>query len=264
MALKRYHINPKTGRAGICVAKRTCRFGGEAIHYPSAYDAQAAYERSMERAARANQQLTPGAVAPLPSSFMDGTTGLIAPGTYVLVDPYAVIATLDQEGWNQVVGSVEEQFGWENGVSDPLQEKQPVVGALYEGEPLLMAKSFHGEGLHWSIGPTRRIPSDSGLVGVMSEKALARFGLTPEDVEAKKLGMRFELSEQKRFWRDRNGIIIVGKTALICHNELIQARWFESLDAADGHNNQQPTGKTYEFIQERAQNWIKDPISAAY
>lgn len=31
----RYHINPETGKPGLCHAKVKCRFGGDAEHYPS-------------------------------------------------------------------------------------------------------------------------------------------------------------------------------------------------------------------------------------
>lgn len=44
----RYHINPETGRAGQCTAKKQCRFGVPASqHYNSKDEARAAYESKM-------------------------------------------------------------------------------------------------------------------------------------------------------------------------------------------------------------------------
>ena len=46
----RYHINPVSGEAGLCMAQRgNCPFGKEEAHYPSAEAARRAYEAYMER-----------------------------------------------------------------------------------------------------------------------------------------------------------------------------------------------------------------------
>lgn len=39
-----YHVNPKTGDAGQCGAKKRCPFGGEEAHYSTPEDARKAYE----------------------------------------------------------------------------------------------------------------------------------------------------------------------------------------------------------------------------
>ena len=46
--MARYHINPKTGKPGVCRATKSCPFGDmEADHYPSVAAAQAAFEEAM-------------------------------------------------------------------------------------------------------------------------------------------------------------------------------------------------------------------------
>lgn len=258
MAIKRYHVNEK-GHPGLCVARRRCRFGGDAVHYPSEQDARLGYERIMMREQYAQAQVTKGTVGPLPEGIVKGNQFELAPGTYFLGDPFIAVATRDQAGWNDVVGQIEDQFGWENDVAKPEAERQAAVGAMYRGEPLLALKSWHGSGLHWSVGPTRRLPSDTGLVGFLTEKQISEVGMSLESAEQAKLGMRVQLDEPAVVWRDENGIIIVGGKLLICHNDLIQSRWFNSLDTVDGVNNKVPTGETYDFIVERAKLWREDP-----
>lgn len=264
MALKRYHINPESGEVGLCVARRRCRFGGDAVHYPSDVDARMAYERRMERAQLKGAQRTPeGKVEALPEGIVKGSQFEVQPGSYLLGDPYLTIGLQDQKGWNNIVESVAEQFGWENDLVDPANEQQIAVGALYDGRPVLALKSYHGGGLHWSLGPTRRIPSDTGLVGFVSLDTLSDIGMDVNSAEAKKFGMRVDLDKPTTVWRDPNGIIVVGGRLLVCHNDLIQSHWFNSLDRADGINDAVATSETYAFLTERARLWIEDPALAA-
>lgn len=44
----RYHLNPETGNAGLCRAKKKCRFGTDDEHYPTPEAARRAYELSQE------------------------------------------------------------------------------------------------------------------------------------------------------------------------------------------------------------------------
>lgn len=47
--MKKYHVNPETGRAGACSATFKCPFGDlETEHYASAAEARKAFEKSME------------------------------------------------------------------------------------------------------------------------------------------------------------------------------------------------------------------------
>lgn len=49
MSEKKYHINPASGKAGVCTAtKRPCRYGSDAPHYSSSEEAQADFSRTME------------------------------------------------------------------------------------------------------------------------------------------------------------------------------------------------------------------------
>lgn len=259
MAIKRYHLNPETGQPGLCVARRRCRFGADAVHYPSEQDARLGYERAMMREQYRERQLPKGEVARLPEGMVEGNQFHLPAGDYFVGDPYLTIATRDQAGWNDIVASVEDQFGWENDIANPAEEEQAAVGALYNGSPVLALKSWHGEGLHWSIGPTRRLPSETGLVGVVSEATLSKLGFDPAHSERAKLGMRLHLDEPAIVWRDEQGIIVVGGRLLICHNDLVQSKWFRSLDTSDGVNENVPTAETYNFIVERARLWAEDP-----
>lgn len=258
---KRYHINPETGRPAVCVAKHKCRYGADAVHYPSMEDAAHAYERMMTRYEERGRQRPTGTVTNLPEGIAEGSVLNLAPGKYFLGDPYLTIAPGDQQGWGAIVDSIGDQFGWENDIAEPADEKAVAVGAVYEGEPVLALKSWHGEGLHWSIGPTRRLPSETGLMGFISEETLALAGMTREEAEKKKLGMAVDLDEETMAWRDENGIIILGGRLLIFHNDLVQPRWFNSLSAADGINNKVPTRETYEHLVERAQAWVSNPYA---
>lgn len=46
--MARYHINPKTGKYGVCRAKIKCRFGGNEVHYNSEKEAIAASEKILK------------------------------------------------------------------------------------------------------------------------------------------------------------------------------------------------------------------------
>lgn len=46
--MTKYHINPETGRANQCYAKKTCRFGADTKHYATKEEARAGYEKSMK------------------------------------------------------------------------------------------------------------------------------------------------------------------------------------------------------------------------
>lgn len=264
MALKRYHTNPDTGKVGQCLARRRCRFGADSVHYPSELDARMAYERRMDRlGAKTVQRATPGTVTSLPEGIIRGNQFDLEPGSYFVGDPYLTIGLQDQAGWNAVVDSIGNQFGWEHDIINPANESQIAVGALYDGRPVLAIKSYQGEGLHWSLGPTRRIPSDTGLLGFISTDTLADLNMDSASSEAKKLGMRVDIDKATTVWRDPNGIMVVGGRLLVCHNDLLQSHWFGSLDKADGINEAVATSETYAFLTERAKLWQEDPALAA-
>lgn len=262
MSLKRYHINPETGEPGRCLAKRKCRFGADAAHYPSERDARFAYERTMIRIQQKAHQVTPGEVKPLPDRFIP-SPGLITlpPGEYFFGDPYHTISLRDQEGWNRIVGSMEQQYGLEANITDPAKEKNVALGALYNEDPVVALKSYHGAGLHWSMGPIHRIPSDTGLLGMVPISTLENLGFNGETAENSRLGMRVSLDDETNIWRDENGIVIIGGRRLICHNDILASKWFNTLDAADGVNKQSPTGETYEQLRERCELWLKNPLA---
>lgn len=44
----KYHVNPKTGRPGVCRAVQNCRFGDEKSHYDSKASAQKAIEEKLK------------------------------------------------------------------------------------------------------------------------------------------------------------------------------------------------------------------------
>jgi hypothetical protein len=45
--MSKYHVNPKTGKPGICTAVKACRFGESTEHYATPEDARLGYEKSM-------------------------------------------------------------------------------------------------------------------------------------------------------------------------------------------------------------------------
>ena len=258
MTIKRYHVNEK-GVPGRCLAQYRCRFGGEGAHYPSEQDARWGYERKMVRLSSENNQLPKGTIERLPEGIVSGNSFTIPAGRYFVGDPYLTIALKDQAGWNEIVESIDQQFGWENDLDDPAQEKAPAIGALYNGEPMLAVKGWHGEGLYWSIGPTHRIPSETGLVGVVPHAMLEKMGFDLKLCQQKRLGADIEVSEETTVWRDEQGVIVVGGKLVICHNDLVQSEWFNSLDAADGKNPSAATAETYSHVLKKAQMWAKNP-----
>jgi len=239
VALKKYHVNPETGEPGICVAKFNCRFGGPSDHYPSEQDARAAFEREMEReqstfgfyGSRTIESLSPGLI-----TDVDGIqTGKLAPGDYFIGDPFILIGTYDQEGWNQFVDQVDKDMGWENGVEDPAQEKQPLVGANYDDIPVIAVKSYHGSGLLWSVNPPRRVPSDAGLVSAIPVKILEGLGVDPEVARKKKLGFLQSFPNGGTVHRDKNGNIEFQgeKVHLVVHNDTIPEEGWNALNKGD-------------------------------
>ncbi len=56
--MAKYHINPKTGNASVCRAKKNCPFGGDDAHYPTKEAAAAAYEAKMEQERLVHQRLS--------------------------------------------------------------------------------------------------------------------------------------------------------------------------------------------------------------
>lgn len=258
MALKRYHINEK-GDPGRCMAKYKCRFGGASVHYPSERDARWGYERKMLRNSLETNQISKGEVSKLPPGIIIENDKFVIPaGEYFVGDPYLTIGARDQAGWNDIVASVEDQFGWENDLENPAQEQVPVVGALYNGEPVLAIKGWHGEGLYWSLGPTHRLPSETGLIGVISKKTLDDIGYGPNASQEARLGMSLQVEKDTNVWREDQGIIVVGGKLVICHNDLIEP-YFNSLDETDGQNPTAASGETYQIAVDRANLWVRDP-----
>lgn len=265
MAIKRYHVNPETGNSGICLAQRRCRFGADSFHYPSAYDARARYERDMLKQQMINNQVSPGTVTKLPDGIItgDNKSAVVPAGDYFLCDPYIALATRDQEGWNNVVETIDKTYGWENDIADPDEQKVPIIGVMFNNAPLVMAKSFQGNGLHWSVGPVNRIPSDSGLIGLVPESAMRHVDLKSDLAENLKMGARISLDQPTHFWRDENGVLLIGGKTLIVHTELVPGKNFEALDEMDGKEKRSATGKTYEKLKEQAALWREDPEALA-
>ena len=46
--MAKYHVNPETGNANVCRARKNCPFGGDEAHYPTKEAARQAYELSMD------------------------------------------------------------------------------------------------------------------------------------------------------------------------------------------------------------------------
>lgn len=261
MSFPKFHINPETGKPGICVAKFNCRFGGPAVHFPSEDDARMAYERRMEREEWRKHPLPPGDVQHLPSTYpIDAHSFTLPPGEYFLGDPYLTIGTKDQAGWNHLVEMMDHDFGLERVQEDPTQHSRSAYGALYNDEPVLMLSSFHGAGLHWSVGPIRRIPSDTGLVGFTPKNVIESMGYTLEEAEAAKLGMKVTIEDETVAWRDEVGIIVLGGKLVLSHSKLLQDK-FQSMAEGDGVVNAVATSETYATLQQRGTLW-KDDITS--
>lgn len=259
MSQRRYHINPETGKVGQCLAKRRCRFGDNSVHYPSEKDALMTYERQMARESDKTKQVKPGVIKALPSDLIVSPRQMIiTPDEYFIGDPYLTVATRDQEGWNGIIASIDDQFGWENDVVDPDKEITLAVGALYNEKPILAFKGMQGEGLYWSIAPTYRLPSETGLIGAVPLSTLKELGYDADLAEKQSLGMKFTVEEATNMWRDEYGIIVIGGQRLICHNDLIFGN-FKQLDRLDGINKQLPTNETYHKLQQQGHKWLTEP-----
>jgi len=247
--MKRFHINPETGEPGVCVAKVKCRFGGEGDHYPSEKDARQAFERKMMR--ENWRQGEAGEVEPLPEGYIvEPDTFRLEPGEYFIGDPYLTVG-LDTEGWNKWVDMVDKTMGWENDVTDPDYEEQPAVGALYNGEPVLAIKAYYGEGLHWSIAPPRRLPSDVGLIGAVSTDVVKNLGIDPAAAQKQKLGLVYTFEEPILVYREGNGNVFFGEKLMVVHNDAIPEEAFKVLDEGDS------MGTVYELEGRRAKTYHK-------
>ncbi len=74
----RYHINPKTGEAGVCRAQHTCPFGGDDAHYSSKAEAQQAYEASQQTTPPTMRKVNGHLVCTNPTYSSDGEVNRIA------------------------------------------------------------------------------------------------------------------------------------------------------------------------------------------
>lgn len=249
MSTKRYHINPETGDPGICTAVVKCRFGGEGDHYPSSRDARQAFERKMMR--ETWRQVGDALVEPLPPKFIvEPDTFLLKPGKYFIGDPYLTVG-LDSDGWTKWVDMVDKTMGWENHISDPEEEEQIAVGAIVNDYPVLALKSYYGEGLHWSVAPPRRLPSDVGLMGAVPVALLEDLGVDPETAQKQRLGMVYEFTEDTHVFREENGNVFFGEKIMVVHNDSIPEPAFKVLDEGD------VTDHYYELDGKRALTYHK-------
>lgn len=227
--LPRYHVNPETGNVSICRAKIQCRFGGSKVHYPSEKDARLAFERKMFR--ENNQVENEGVVTPLPDNLIVDEHRIGLPsGEYFICDPYQIMC-LDRKGWNSWVNSVENKMGWDNDVTTPEDEKVTVVGALYNGKPIIAAKTWNGEGLNFSVQPARRIPNEVGLIGAIHMDIIKGLGLTYQSLQKKKLGMFYKFNNPVAVYRNEFGDVQFGGRLVVIPvngNE----KYFKVLDEA--------------------------------
>lgn len=247
MAIKRFHINPETGTPGVCVAQVKCRFGGEGDHYPSEKDARNAFERKMMRETWKQGEV--GDVEALPSGhILEGDTFKLEPGEYFIGDPYLTVG-LDSEGWSKWVDMVDKTMGWENDVDEPELEEQAAVGALYNGEPVLAIKSYYGDGLHWSVAPPRRLPSDVGLIGAVPASTVKALGLDPAAAQNQKLGILYTFEEPVLVYRELNGNVFFGEHLMVVHNDAVPEQAFKVLDEGDS------VGAIYELAGPRAKTY---------
>lgn len=263
MSFPKFHTNPVTNEVRRCRARYNCRFGSASSHHPSRFDALAAVNREKLRLEYADKQLEKGAVSPISADLVRQYDYTIKPGEYLLCDPYILIATKDQAGWNDIVASIDSQFSWENEVSRPDDEKQVAVGVNYRGQDLGIIKQWHGKGLYWSMGPINRIPSDSGLLGTISRNTVEEMGYSIDSAVEDGLGVKVVVDNDTKVWRDENGVTIVGGKNLIGHNDLV-ADLFESLSSVSGdgdRKNKKATEKTYANLTERAAAWRENPSS---
>lgn len=254
--LKKFHVN-ENDEARECVAKYKCRFGGDSIHYPTLYDAKLGAERKLMRETAVDAQVTTVPVTKLSEGIIRANGFTLTPGKYFMGDPYITIALRDQEGWNNIVESIDEQYGWENDVLNPEDEKQVAVGAMYGDNPVMALKGWNGEGLYWSLGPTHRIPSDTGLVGVVSmDTVINDIILDPDLIQNRDFGMgfQFNVDEDTEMYRDENGVIVVENKLVIVSNDFISNK-IEEMNSADGNNPNTITKETYEMAVEQAKMW---------
>lgn len=261
MSLPKFHFNPKTGNVRECEAAYNCRFGSASVHYPSLSDATDGFNRLIAREQHKDKQLEVGSVAPISDGVVRERDYTLPAGEYLLCDPYILIATKDQAGWNNAVESIENQFGWEYTAASPDEEKQTAVGVKYRGEDIGMIKQWHGSGLFWSAGPVFKIPSEAGLIATVPKKVVEDLGYSMEWAVKNRIGAPLEVKEETKVWRDENGLMLVGGNSLIVHNNIV-ADLFQSLNSANGETkDKRATSETYDRLTMRAKMWREDPLA---
>lgn len=230
--MKRFHIND-AGNALECTAEYNCQYGG--LHHPSKPDANRFYERENERE-QGSFSFNTHEVAPLSNTIISGSgqeqVATLPAGEYFIGDPYIVIGLYDQEGWNNYVESVDKQMGWENDVDSPSNEKQPLVGAEYAGSPVVSIKAFHGAGLHWTVEPPRRIPSDAALVSAIPMDVIRKLGLNTETLRKRRHGFVHTFDDEFKIAREKNGNINIGDL-MVVHNDTLPDEAWTALDKGD-------------------------------
>lgn len=254
--IQKFHFNNK-GEPGLCVAKNKCRYGGSSAHFPSEFDARIGYEIKREKEYYLSiPQTTTTPVQQIHESFFDGDKLKLPPDEYFIGDPYLAVGIVDQHGWNEVVESVHHQFGWENDVESPFDEKIPAVGATYGDKPLFMVKNFAGSGLHWSLGPTHRVVSDSGLIAAVPTSTMKKLGRNPYELNRRRLGGMLRIGKGTKMWRNEYGLTIISSARIFVHNDLV-SHMFDDLNAADGVNKDRVTNETYAKANDLASAWNK-------
>lgn len=254
LPIKKYHVNDK-GEPGECSAQIKCKFGPPTQHYPTELDARLAFERRMARE-QSFQIPEIGVIEKLPADAIttrsDGVlVGKIPPGRYFLADPFCIIGTYDQEGWNRWVQAVEDDMGWENDVLSPEEEKQPLVGASYDGHQIVAAKAFYGPGLHWSVAPPRRVTSDSGLLAAIPESVLKKLSIDPQVAASRKLGAMVDFTEETAITREANGNVHIGEYIIVNHNSIPEEakQTLEKGDAEQAtYGMEERRKKTYDSV----------------
>lgn len=239
---KRYHINDK-GEPGICVAAIKCRFGGEGDHYPTELDARQAYERKMThrvgwQSYKEKSGLADAVVEALPTSFFATPHKLVLPpGKYLIGDPYGSVG-VDEKGWNDWVETVEETIGWENNVESYKQWQHSAVGALYNGKPVVAMKAALGDGIYWSISPTKRVASDTGLIGAVPlELVEDDLKLDAKRSETSSLGIVYDFPEGTTLTLDGAGNVRVGDELLFVHSGILSQDQLDQLVRSELHWN---------------------------
>lgn len=209
MSQGKFHID-KNGNPALCSAEvRECPRGG--FHGNAEEIAREAVRRHLESeddgysAAPAKEaRWGPGEiqVGRLNGEVRHASNiAVVPPGRYFLGDPCYTAGT-DHETWGRWVEVAAE-------TGNDFQDG--VVGATYNGEPVLGASTKYGDGTYvGSNGESYSV--DAGMIGVVPESVIRSMGLTEEQLNGS--GTWVEVREPSHLEVDEDGTIYFGGVSI--------------------------------------------------